>query len=152
MRFSETQYIRSPLAWLLAAFVLVACGMGLYKAVHISMLTGLILGTICTIGISIFLVIMPLSIKTVVDETEMRITVYPNSFATFSIGLHQISSLQVVTTEHLRDQINQAQGNASNSLMFVVGGKFVLRIVSTTGKEILVGTRKPRELFRALCR
>jgi hypothetical protein len=152
MRFSETQYIRSPLVWILAGIVLFSCGMGLYRAVHAGILAGLFLGAVCTIAILVFMVIMPLSIKTVVDDVEIKVIVYPNSFARFSVGLHQISRLQVLTTEHLRGEISQSQGQTSNSLMFIVGSKFVLKIVCTSGKEILVGTRKPVELFRALCK
>jgi hypothetical protein len=149
MKFSETQYIRSPLVWILVGVVLISGGMGLYKAVQISMLVGLFLGMVCMIAIVTFLLLMPLSLKTVVDETEMRVTIYPMGFARFSIGLHQISTLQVVTTDYPKRKSDKTQ--VSNSLNFMVGSKFALRVVSTSGREVLVGTRRPGELFRALC-
>jgi len=150
MRFSETQYIRSPLVWLLVSVVVISGGMGLYKAVHVSMLMGLMLALVCVFAITTFLLMMPLSLRTVVDDAEMKVTIYPISFARYSIELNQIKALQVVTTAELKSDLDQIQNQAPR-LNFVVGGKFALRIVSISGKEILVGTQRPGELFRALC-
>lgn len=150
MRFSEVQYIRNPLVWLLVSVVVVSGGMGLYKAIHISILVGLILSVVCVLAIITFLLMMPLSLRTVVDDTELRVTIYPISFAQYSIELNQIKALQVVTTAQLKSDLDQIQNQVSR-LNFVVGGKFALRIVSISGKEILVSTHRPGELFRALC-
>ena len=151
MRFSEIQYIRSPLVWILVAVVLFSGGMGLYKAVQVTMIVGLFLGVVCVIAIITFLFMMPLSLKTVVDDTELRVTIYPMSFARFSISLHQIRTLQVVATDYPQKEYNKTQSEGSRSLNFVIGSKFALRVVSTSGREVLVGTRRPGELFRALC-